>query len=83
MKNVKFKTVGLSGDDTKFRIEQRVNGLWSGGPEICIAHILKGRRSPKNPSIPLDKVPELIEYLAEAYGNMREDLARQKDKPVS
>lgn len=57
--------------DTQFRVEKREGGLWSGGDEICIAHILKGKRSRTNPSIPLDQIPELIEYLAYAYSTMK------------
>lgn len=70
-------------NNTQYKIEERLDGLWSGGPEICIAHILGGKRSRTNPSIPLEKIPELIAYLAQAYGNMRADLAGQKDKPAS
>ena len=68
---------------TQFKVEKRKEGLWSEGPEICIAHFSKGKRSQNNPSVPLDQIPELIEYLVKAYGDMREDLAVQDPKPVS
>lgn len=57
-------------ENTQYKIEKRPEGLWSGGPEICIAHILDNKRSRTNPSIPLEHVPELIEYLAKAYKEM-------------
>ena len=67
----KVLTIDCFGD-TQFKVEPRPGGLWSGGDEICIAHILKGKRSRTNPSIPLDQIPELIEYLAYAYRTMKE-----------
>jgi len=70
--------------DTQFRVEKRTEDhpkIWSGGPEICIAHILRGKRSQFGPSIPLDQIPELIEYLAKAYREMKQTSV-QPDNPV-
>jgi hypothetical protein len=70
--------------DTKFRVEKRPmshDKIWSGRPEICIAHILNDKRSRFGPSIPLDRIPELIGYLEQAYQEMNQDLVRQQNEP--
>lgn len=67
---------------TQFKVEKREDGLWSGGPEICIAHYLNDKRSRTNPSIPLDQIPELIEYLAKAYREMKK-IPVQKENVVA
>ncbi|GGH55964.1 hypothetical protein GCM10007423_64070 [Dyadobacter endophyticus] len=56
-----------SKGDTQFQVELHKNGLWSETPEICIAHVLRGKRSNPNPSIPISEIPQLIEYIAKAY----------------
>ncbi len=56
-------TIGWEGDDTKFRVEARPEGLWSEGPEITIVREYKGKRARHGPSIPLDVVPDLIAAL--------------------
>jgi hypothetical protein len=67
-------------ENTQFVVEKRGTGhskIWSDGPEICIAHILKGKRSQYGPSIPLDRIPELSAYLTQAYGDLRENPSGQ------
>ena len=67
MTNIESIPVGREGETTRFLVEARPEGMWSGDAEISIAHELNGKRSQFAPSIPLEAVPDLIHALLHQY----------------
>ena len=65
-----FVRINLPGDDhTKFLIELQHDGLWSGGPEICIVREFNGKRDRLGPSIPITAKDDLVRAIEKVYDN--------------